>query len=408
MSTRNNRPPPQQPHPSLSVDTRVDINESTPLLLNPPPLFRSDSRSRIKSGGPHIPTFRKNPLTWPRRRTRSDGSRVVQYAHGGPAFESDEDVDLPPVFLETPAAPVHLVSSRKSASREGSGDSSFGVGQGDDQRGSKESLGVAVQGVESPRRGLANPLSHRRLSRLFENESDSEADSGSSSSSASSHWSGLEEEGLDSSTFSLRVGDADWDTTDSDSDESISYGDLKGADWLLRRSGLNLAADAAKASSDDLTGGVGQASWQDQETEDVADEKPRAGHDAVEGKDATRGKSEDYMDFTVLEEARRVKLDQGVPVTPLRHMGNTWDYAMDRRAEYLSMLPPQCIFYSATAGVVKAERFEDFAGPDGHWLQDRAEEGTFWIDFHKPSYEDLIMIAKVRTPALDVLRAIWR
>lgn len=38
---------------------------------------------------------------------------------------------------------------------------------------------------------------------------------------------------------------------------------------------------------------------------------------------------------------------------------------------------------------------QDFAGDDGRWLRNRAQEGTFWIDVNSPSSDEMELITKV-------------
>ncbi|KAI8825953.1 uncharacterized protein EV422DRAFT_492153 [Fimicolochytrium jonesii] len=56
---------------------------------------------------------------------------------------------------------------------------------------------------------------------------------------------------------------------------------------------------------------------------------------------------------------------------------------------------PEYVFYSPATGVVRAKRFQDFAGDDGTWLRRQAEVGTFWIDVLNPTAEELFLISKV-------------
>ncbi|KAJ3150033.1 CorA metal ion transporter [Geranomyces michiganensis] len=202
--------------------------------------------------------------------------------------------------------------------------------------------------------------------------------SSSSSSSSSSSTSSVLGYG------SPREGDY-WKDSDTDSLSSDDEIELKGVEWLLRQQ-------------------RGIEESDEEETSPVSPPPPidpvyAAAGPHLDGDINCCSENEDdsYIDFTLLENAFLEKHEGYLTSSALLFEGPAYTTRNFTPSEphYRDLEEPQCTFYSPAVGVVRAKRFQDFAGDDGHWLRQQAEEGNFWIDVHRPSEEQLALIAKV-------------
>ncbi|KNC96044.1 uncharacterized protein SPPG_08639 [Spizellomyces punctatus DAOM BR117] len=157
-----------------------------------------------------------------------------------------------------------------------------------------------------------------------------------------------------------------YESESEESDTSSSKEEHRGADWLNRSRPHELARE--------LPGERPSAS-------DGSERNPFL----VEQGPENEVRQQLYMDFSALEANHAESCRSGV----LNPLGSTEPFAD------LVSTEAQCVFYSSSVGGVRARSFQDFAGETGHWLRDRAAEGTFWIDFHKPSEHDLDLASKV-------------
>ncbi|KAJ3009490.1 CorA metal ion transporter [Thoreauomyces humboldtii] len=151
--------------------------------------------------------------------------------------------------------------------------------------------------------------------------------------------------------------------------------EAKGADWLLRRIGGETENDAVDLQLDRNL----LHSTEDPEDVETLDEDER----------------EWCFDFSHLEAGFLESHTTYTTSSALAFEGPTWPHSSRHQDKYHDLAEPQCTFYSPSTGVVRAKRFQDFAGEDGRWLRDQATAGNFWIDIHHPTPEETELISKV-------------
>ncbi|TPX64084.1 hypothetical protein SpCBS45565_g06166 [Spizellomyces sp. 'palustris'] len=173
---------------------------------------------------------------------------------------------------------------------------------------------------------------------------------------------------LESTDICGVTSDADsiYESESEESDTSSSKEEHRGADWLNRSRPHELTRELPGEIPSPFDGSEGNAFLVGQGPESEV-------------------RQQLYMDFSALEANHAEGCRSGV----LNPLGNTEPFA-----DFVST-EAQCVFYSSSVGGVRAHSFQDFAGETGHWLRDRAAEGTFWIDFHTPSEHDLDLASKV-------------
>ncbi|TPX60220.1 hypothetical protein PhCBS80983_g01897 [Powellomyces hirtus] len=175
----------------------------------------------------------------------------------------------------------------------------------------------------------------------------------------------------------LSLGDADayvdaWKDWDTNSQSSLEELEPKGADWLYRQ------MEKGTTSDESINSSIGR--------DHIHHTASRNVFLRTESADERQ-----YMDFSPIEHAFLTEHDAYIQSSALLFEGS----ASRGAAQYEDLVEPQCTFYSPTVGVVKAKRFQDFAGDNGHWLREQAKTGNFWIDVHRPPAAELALIAKV-------------
>ncbi|KAJ3168763.1 CorA metal ion transporter [Geranomyces variabilis] len=214
----------------------------------------------------------------------------------------------------------------------------------------------------------------------------SSSSSSSSSSSASSVFG-----------FGSSRQDDYWKDSDTDSLSSSDENEYKGVEWLLRQKRGGSESDEESAISP--PGGA-----QSGDTQYTSPAHAAAGgvagpqHFDSGEENSVDSANEPYIDFTLLEQTFLESHETYLTSSTLLFEGDAYtnrNFNSPSDPHYRDLAQPQCTFYSPGVGVVRAKRFQDFAGDDGQWLRRQAEEGNFWIDIHRPSEDELALIAKV-------------